>query len=196
MTGNGRLVKLPVRNAIDICASPSLTYVISVKRLKSVTLAHSSCNLKLSPVAAGAVEIWRSSAGFWPDFQARREAWETRLCLWSFPCFARQIISTTRSLRFFLQPELDRPPSCGSRGAGLATACAWGTTLAAAALGRTWRPRCRCLAPESEDPLSPVTRYPPLGSSWSKPAITSATRRKRMEEREPSNARNIRRALA
>src|SRR5205823_9380844 len=72
--------------------------------------------------------------GFWPDSQARREAWETRLGFWSFPRFPRRVISTARGLPFFLESELDGPRSPGRPRAGLGTACVSGTAWAGCAL--------------------------------------------------------------
>jgi hypothetical protein len=44
------------------------TFLSPVKQFKNVTLSHSSCNLKMLPVAVGAVGMWKSGAGFWAGF--------------------------------------------------------------------------------------------------------------------------------
>src|SRR6516164_11564453 len=56
-------------------------------------------NLSRRRRRCGNVEIRRFC--FWPDFQARREVWETRLGFWSFPGFPRRIISTAGRPRFW-----------------------------------------------------------------------------------------------
>src|SRR5207245_11478104 len=77
-------------------------------------------------------ECGNPAFGFWPDSQARREAWETRLGFWSFPRFPRRVISTARGLPFFLESELDGPRSPGRPRAGLGTAGGSGTAGAGA----------------------------------------------------------------
>src|SRR5437588_11581989 len=84
------------------------------------------------PVAVGAVGMWESGVLFWPDSQARRKAWETRLGFWSFPRFPRRVISTARGLPFFLESELDGPRSPVRPRAGLGTAGGSGTAWAGA----------------------------------------------------------------
>ena len=81
-----------------------------VKQFKNVTLSHSSCNLKMLPVAVGAVGMWKSGAGFWAGFPSAEGSVGNSFLFLEFSTLssARHFHSASSAV---VSPTRTRPPT-------------------------------------------------------------------------------------
>src|SRR5439155_2539790 len=127
---------------------------LPVKQFKNVTLAESSCNLKMLPVAVGAVGMWESGVWFLAGFPSAEGSVGNSSWLLEFSMLssARHFHSAWPAVFSRIgtrRPAIARPPQGWSRhGWRVGDGLGWRAGLGA------WRPRGRRrLAAESEDRL-------------------------------------------